>query len=192
VRILVTGLLASLAATACSGGLETATGPDTISVPVQFSASTQAEVVGSLSVAQHAGTPHNHRTHLSGAEEVPAQDTHAQGQAIFHVSRDGTSIAYRLIIANIENVLMAHIHMAPAGVNGGIVVWLYPDAPPPALIPGRSDGLLAEGTITEASLMGALAGQPLSALVDAMQAGNTYVNVHTAQVPAGEIRGQVD
>lgn len=190
-RILVTGLFALVAA-ACSGGVDTATSPGTISVPVQFSTSPQAGESASLSVAQQAGTPLNLRTHMSGAEEVPARDTNAQGQAIFRVSPDGTSISYQLIVANIENVLMSHIHMAPAGVNGGIVVWLYPAAPPASLIPGRSDGVLAEGTITAASLMGALAGQPLSALLEAIQAGNAYVNVHTTQLLGGEIRGQLD
>jgi hypothetical protein len=51
--------------------------------------------------------------------------------------------------------------------------------------------VLATGTITAADLVGPLAGQPLSALVDAMEAGETYVNVHTSQFPAGEIRGQI-
>ena len=39
-------------------------------------------------------------------------------------------LEYKLIAANIENVLQAHIHMAPAGINGPIVAWLYPSAPP--------------------------------------------------------------
>jgi hypothetical protein len=134
---------------------------------------------------------HNFRTHLTGAEEVPAVQTRAQGQAVFQLSRDGTELSYRLIVANIQDVLMSHIHMAPAGTNGGVVVWLYPSGPPPQLIEGRVSGVLATGTITAADLTGALAGQPLSALVDAIRAGNTYVNVHTSAVPSGEIRGQI-
>jgi hypothetical protein len=59
------------------------------------------------------------------------------------------------------------------------------------VIPGRSDGTLGEGTFTAANLRGALAGQPLSALLDAMQDGNTYANVHTSQFSGGEIRGQI-
>lgn len=134
---------------------------------------------------------HNFRTHLTGAEEVPAVETPAQGQAVFQLSRDGTELSYKLIVANIDDVLMAHIHMAPAGVNGGVVAWLYPSGPPPQLIEGRVSGVLARGTITAADLTGALAGQQLSALVAAIRAGNTYVNVHTSAVPSGEIRGQI-
>jgi hypothetical protein len=133
----------------------------------------------------------NYRAHLSGAEEVPPADTRAQGQATFQLGSDGTAIHYRLIVANIENVTQAHIHLAPAGVNGPVVVWLYPAAPPAALIPGRSNGVLAAGAITEANLVGLLAGQTLEELLDEFDAGNAYVNVHTTQFPGGEIRGQI-
>lgn len=161
--------------------------PDTISVPVQVeSAPTMG---GPHTTMAQPGGPKNSRTHLSGDEEVPANDSRAQGQAIFQLSGDGTALSYTLIVANIENVTQAHIYRAPGGVNGGIVVWLYPPAPPAQLIPGRSQGPLATGVITEASLVGTLAGQPLSALLDEMLAGNTYVNVHTSQFPPGEIRG---
>jgi hypothetical protein len=34
-------------------------------------------------------------------------------------------------------------------------------------------------------------GQPLSALIDQIEAGNTYVNVHTSAHTGGEIRGQL-
>lgn len=130
-------------------------------------------------------------THATGAEEVPANDSRAQGQAVFRLSEDGSTLSYQLIVANIENVTQSHIHLAPRGDNGGVVVWLYPDAPPAQLIPGRTQGVLAEGDITSANLVGALAGEELSALIDAIRAGNAYVNVHTSQIPAGEIRGQL-
>jgi hypothetical protein len=137
------------------------------------------------------GNSKNFTASLKGREEVPPVDTNAQGQAIFHVSKDGTSISYRLIAANIENVLMAHIHVAPPGVNGPVVVWLYPEGPPPQLIPGRFDGVLATGTFTADDLVGPLAGMTLDDLIAEMTAGNTYVNVHTSQFPGGEIRGQI-
>jgi hypothetical protein len=143
-------------------------------------------------------------THLKGRYEVPIRNTNAQGQAIFRVSDDGRSVHYKLIASNIDNAFMAHIHMAPAGVNGGIVVWLFPSTAP---VPGptgsgRHDGVLAEGTFTAANLVGSLAGHPLSDLLAAIQSGNAYVNVHTndgqgavntgpGDFPGGEIRGQL-
>lgn len=133
----------------------------------------------------------NFTAHLSGTEEVPPADTRAQGQAIFRLSADGMSLHYQLNVANIENITQAHIHLAPQGVNGPVVVWLYPAAPPAILIPGRSQGVLAAGVITEANLVGLLAGQTLGDLTDAMLAGEAYVNVHTSQFPPGEIRGQI-
>jgi hypothetical protein len=128
---------------------------------------------------------------LSGAEEVPANDSNARGVATFRLSSDGQALHYRLNVANIENVTQAHIHVAPAGVNGPVVVWLYPDSPPAQLIPGRTDGVLATGTITAANFVGMLAGQSMDDLLDLMRAGHTYVNVHTSQFPPGEVRGQI-
>jgi hypothetical protein len=148
-------------------------------------------VVVAASVALAA--TRNFRTHLAGRFELPiAIDTQAQGQAIFQLSKDGTELHYKLIVANIENVTQAHIHLIeqPNG-TGRIVVWLYPDAPPLQLIPGRFDGVLGEGTITADDLINGLAGQPLSALLAVMENGSAYVNVHTSQNPPGEIRGNL-
>lgn len=131
----------------------------------------------------------NYAVHATGAQEAAPNDSRAQGQAVFRLSADGTELHYRLIVANIQNVTQAHIHRAPAGVNGPVVAWLYPSGPPPQLVAGRSHGVLAEGVLTAASLVGPLAEQPLSALVAELEAGNAYVNIHTSQFPPGEIRG---
>ena len=138
-------------------------------------------------------------THLSGDHEIPARDTRAQGQAIFKLSADGTTMSYKLIASNIENVVQAHIHVGSATENGPIAVFLY------GLVPsggGRHNGVLSEGTFTAANFIGPLAGQPMSALLAQMGNGNTYVNVHTndgvgatntgpGDFPGGEIRGQI-
>jgi hypothetical protein len=133
----------------------------------------------------------NFRAHLSGDQEVHPVNTKATGQAIFQLSKDGTSLSYKLIVANIENVTQAHIHFAPAGVNGPVVAWLYPAGPPAQLIPGRTSGVLAQGELTVANLVGPLDGFPLSDLIDLFNDGEAYVNVHTSQYPPGEIRGQI-
>lgn len=75
--------------------------------------------------------------------------------------------------------------------TGGIVVWLYPAAPPAQLLPGRTNGILAEGVITQDDLTGALAGMTLHDLMMAILHDKIYVNVHTRQYPKGEIRGDI-
>ncbi len=123
--------------------------------------------------------------HLSGPS------TGATGQAIFRVSADGMSMDYQLIVANITDVTVSHIHLAPVGVNGPVIVWLYPAAPPPGLPTGPFNGLLASGTITVTNIVGPMLGSSMADLIDAITAGNTYVNVHTVVNPGGEIRGQI-
>jgi hypothetical protein len=135
--------------------------------------------------------PHTLTTSLSGAEEVPPVATKARGTAIVRWSGDGSELTYRLIVANIQDVTMAHIHLGAAGENGPVVAWLYPSAPPAQLVPGRSSGVLATGTITDADLVGPLTGMTMADLIEAIEAGDTYVNVHTSRNPAGEVRGQL-
>jgi hypothetical protein len=139
----------------------------------------------------HQGVHRNFRAQLTGDQEVPAVETRARGQTIFQVSRDGSEIRYRLIVVNLDDLHMAHIHVGAAGVNGPVVVWLYPDAPPPQPIAGRTTGILATGVITAENLVGPWADEPLETLLDAMADGSVYVNVHTIENPGGEIRGQI-
>ena len=159
--------------------------------PNDFPVLEESMLKKSENAATHQENVKNFRAHLSGDEEVPPADTKATGEAIFRLNKEDGSLYYKLIVANIENVRMAHIHMAEAGTNGGVVAWLYPSSAPPVLIPGRFQGVLAEGVITADNLTGALAGASLDDLLQAMKQEKTYVNVHTNQFPGGEIRGQI-
>jgi len=134
---------------------------------------------------------------LSGAEEVPARATPATGSAVFDLNASGTALHYRLDVRDIQNPFAAHIHVGAPGVNGPIVAHLFDGSPGS----GPFSGTLSEGTITAADLTGPLAGHPLSDLIAAMVAGDTYTNVHTndgidppntgaGDFPGGEIRGQ--
>jgi CHRD domain len=141
----------------------------------------------------------NFVAHLTGAEEVPQNNCPGQGQAVFKLNADGTELSYRVIASNIDNVVQSHIHLAPAGSNGSIVLFLY------GLVPsggGSQNGVLNTGTATAADLIGPLSGHPLSDLVTNLRAGGAYVNVHTndgvsptntgcGDIPGGEIRGQI-
>ncbi|HET8629584.1 MAG TPA: CHRD domain-containing protein [Thermomicrobiales bacterium] len=150
-----------------------------------------AVVLAALSLgaggAAAAGNGRNFVAHLAGSQETPPNSTLSQGEAIFHLSPDGSTLSYKLIVANIDNVTVAHIHLGMPGVAGPVVVFLYHGP----TIAGRFDGVLAEGTITAADLTGPLAGQSLSTLLNDIRSGDAYVNVHTTQFPAGQIRGQI-
>jgi hypothetical protein len=139
----------------------------------------------------------NFVTPLDGSQEVPPVDTRARGNAIFHLSKDGAELNYKLIVANLENTLQAHIHCGAFGVNGPVVAFLYPEAPPATLIPGRFSGILAEGTLTNANVIprpdsdacpGGIAN--FDEMLAKIMSGDAYVNVHTVANPGGEIRGQ--
>lgn len=139
-------------------------------------------------------------TLLSGAEEVPARPTKARGLLTLKLSHDRQSIHYALVVSRIDNVLQAHLHLGERGTNGPIVAWLYPDAPPPVWRPGRTEGLLSYGSITQ--LYGPMEGGTVEDLWAEISARRVYVNVHTNDMegetntgpgdfPGGEIRGQV-
>ena len=134
--------------------------------------------------------PLNFKAHLSGDEQPAPIDTLAVGQVKFQLSADGTEIYFKVIVANIEDVIGAHVHLAPPGENGPIVLPLLgnPFIPDPGL---TVNGILVEGTATAADVSGPLAGD-LDALIDAMLNGDTYVNVHTVEFRPGEIRGQIE
>jgi hypothetical protein len=132
---------------------------------------------------------------LTGDEEVPAVVTSATGNATLDVS--GSAITYTVTVASLANPIVSHIHIAPVGENGPVRLNLCGTADTPAC--GTGDGVLVTGT------NGATVGAPaitFDELVDAMRAGNAYVNVHTddgigqpntgaGDMQSGEIRGQI-
>lgn len=118
---------------------------------------------------------------LSGDNEVPPVDSDAAGVCIVKIAKDESSISYKLIVSNINNVFAAHFHKAPVGVSGGVVVTLFGG---PSV--DVQNGILAEGTITDADT-------DLATLIQDIRDGNIYVNVHTNPgTPSGEVRGQVE
>lgn len=156
-------------------------------------------VLVSLGLVAPAHAKPTYTAQLSAAEEVPTNASKARGMAVFQLSADGTELRYRLIVANIDNVVAAHIHLAPEGVNGPVVAFLYGNA---AAGNGAANGVLATGAITAEDLVGPLAGSDLTALTANVEAGNAYVNVHTndgvaptntgpGDLAGGEIRGQI-
>ena len=120
---------------------------------------------------------------MSGDAEVPSVDTQATGVATFKLGEEG--LAFKVNVANIDNVIAAHIHSGAVGVNAPVGVTLFRGGPETV------NGTLAEGVITAPDPGNACGWTDLAAVVAALESGATYVNVHTTAHPGGEIRGQV-
>jgi hypothetical protein len=139
------------------------------------------------------------RATATGAEEVPVRTTTAEAKLNLKIDAEARTAEYNLRITHpIDNITQSHLHVGPIGTNGPIAVWLYPAAPPLALIPGTSEGHLAKGEFGAADLCYSLTAPfcnngtgNWAGFLTALENGDVYVNVHTSQFPGGEIRGQV-
>ena len=125
---------------------------------------------------------------LNGGEETPAPLlTGAVGTAIVSVDPSSEELAVQLALFNIPTGTSAgHIHVGAKGVGGPVVI----NFPIPQ---GRTGDL----SLTFRVGVSAFVPRPengILTMADAIQAivgGNAYVNIHTSQFPAGEIRGQL-
>jgi hypothetical protein len=124
---------------------------------------------------------------LSGQSEVPPVQSSATGLAEFTPPVNDT-IKYRINITGISNATGAHIHSGQASENGEVIADLLTDTSKNNDV---SYGMTIRGNLSDSSLKGPMEGKTLEDLVAAMDSGETYVNVHTAEHPDGEIRGQV-
>jgi hypothetical protein len=152
-------------------------------------------VVGMLPVAATASSEETGKTthfgaHLNAAQEVqtPAVVSKASGTGTFRITDNDTKIHFRLSSSGLDRITQAHIHLAPTGVNGSIVLFLFPVGP------GVSgEGWSVSGTVTAADVVTPATGTAptFAEIVAAIRAGNAYANIHTKAHPAGEIRGQL-
>lgn len=124
---------------------------------------------------------------LTGENEVPEVDTNASGDAEVTFEEGDDEAQYFIDVQDIVDVTAAHIHMGAEGENGDIVVTLYDDS-----ASGEIDGELASGEIVASDLEGPLDGQEIEDLIELIEDGEAYVNVHTNDNPDGEIRGQLE
>ncbi len=131
----------------------------------------------------------NFRVLLSGDQEVPPVATMTTATAILHVDNDRQTIRFDLDIDDGEAILGAagaHLHCAPEGANGPVVVFLAGMSPP-----GFNGRLRISGTLSDASIINPACGASIEELVDAIDGGGVYINVHSPDHPGGEIRGQI-
>jgi hypothetical protein len=106
---------------------------------------------------------------LTGDQEVPAVTTQAKGTGKITIA-DDKSVSGSVKTTGVTGT-MAHIHQAPAGQNG------------PVIIPLEKKGDDEWGVPAGAKLT--------DAQYEAFKAGNLYVNVHSAEHKGGEIRNQL-
>jgi Cu/Zn superoxide dismutase len=115
------------------------------------------------------------RTVMNSAQEVPAPTGEVSGArgtftATVTKSDTGASVSWELSFSGLTgNAVAAHIHQAATGSPGPVVLALCGPCQSP---------LTGTGNLTQAAL-------------DALEAGNAYVNVHTPTNAPGEIRGQL-
>jgi hypothetical protein len=136
------------------------------------------EIRGALGPARFTAT-------LTGDQEAPPVVTAGTGTASFVFNNLQTAIDFDVAFAGLSSATtLAHIHIGAVGVSGPPIVDL-------ALVPFTSP---LTGVATAAANFVAQPAQGINTFndaVNAMMAGNTYVNVHTVNNPTGEIRGQL-
>lgn len=107
---------------------------------------------------------------LSSDNEVHSVTSDAEGMAVVRVYPDMEHIEIKVLFDGTTSPIVgAHLHNAPAGMDGGVVLNLSDDV----------NGNMIATTKMNASLIAELV------------AGNIYLNIHTEDNPAGEIRGQL-
>jgi hypothetical protein len=108
---------------------------------------------------------------LTGAAENPPADPDGFGSAQLRLNHGQGRICYTLTVGSIDPATAAHIHAAPVGVNGGVVV--------PLVAP----------TTGSSSACASVSRDLVKAIMQNPE--NYYVNVHNATYPGGAIRGQL-
>lgn len=128
--------------------------------------------------AKHGGVMCVMNTQLSAANETTGSTSTARGHVQVKVWDDGT-ITYKAQIMNPnhETFVAGHVHQAPVGVAGGIVVPLF-GGPPTS----QTHIMLGGVATPNAGVTGAALCQNPSAY---------YANFHTTAFPGGAIRGQL-
>lgn len=126
---------------------------------------------------------------LTGGEETPTPGilTGATGTASVSVDTTGRNVIVELQIQNLGNASTAgHIHIGPRGVAGPVVL----DFAFPA---GRTGdfGLLFRLGAADFRARPEIGIATFDDAMQAILAGNAYVNVHSTAFPGGEVRGQL-
>ena len=106
---------------------------------------------------------------LRGSNEIPANPSTSMGTGTVNVMADGR-VAATVSVTGMTPTA-AHIHLAAASANG------------PVIVPFTK--------ISDNSFVAPDGAKLTPEQYASYKAGNTYVNVHSAQYPGGEVRAQL-
>jgi hypothetical protein len=142
---------------------------------------------------------HGIKEKLSGYQENPALSTTGHGKFRLTIDRKAQEIRYELTYGGLESpATQSHIHFEKKTNNGNIVVFLCSNLGngPPGTQACPPNGGTISGTIRPADIGAGAASQGIAAgefdeFLQAIKVGATYVNVHSVDRPAGEIRAQL-
>lgn len=138
------------------------------------------EIRGQLVPAEEAPAEPDFTAILRGSEEVPPVTTDGAGTASASLDEGNTTLTLTGTYTGLSGPAQAgHIHEAPRGENGDVVV-------PLTLTPDPDDP--TAGTFEATATIGAGEGQ---LVLETLQADGYYLNLHTEENPNGEIRGQL-
>jgi hypothetical protein len=129
---------------------------------------------------------------LIGYNEVPALNS--KGRATLNLALDKGTLTFKLEYSGLSgNPAAAHVHIGQVGVSGGVSFFFCGGGGKPAC-PASTSGTI-NGTVVAADVIGPTAqgfsAGDLDSVIAAIQHGLGYANMHTANFPAGEIRGQL-
>jgi hypothetical protein len=126
---------------------------------------------GSLASGAKKPLPVKFTAALNIGQEVPhPKGTKAGASGHFAATLTGTTLKWTLTFGHLSGPAMAaHVHTGARGVSGPVIIPLCGPCHSPL-----------SGSAT-----------PTAVQIAALKAGKTYVNVHTAKNPGGEVRGQV-
>jgi hypothetical protein len=128
--------------------------------------------MGSTAIALAA--PMSFTVPLTGKQQVPPVTTSGSGTADLTYNSSTRELTWSIDYSGLSGpVTMAHIHgPAPEGKNAGVEIWLSKKGKP------VSSPIKGKAKLTKAQA---------KQLMD----GELYINIHTKEHPAGEIRGQI-
>ncbi len=122
---------------------------------------------------------------LSPEEEVQPDAVSSEGRGrVRAMAREGRVLRISARASNLSGpIVAAHLHLGASGTNGPVVVDMTSGI--------RATGNSVVFSANESTLTGPLAGTDFADFLGQVAAGNVYVNLHTAEYPDGEVRGNL-